>query len=187
MIKSWMSRAVPTTGFAISMMLGFLPGTLSAHAQGSLTAEEWAAAEVGACKVQENHRTRDLDRLKMRLQTSALSREELRFPEKEALDYEKALKKERKVRLHDLEFLLFRHKGKTLEQIFLAQEAATSTMSRQEKASLQRAVHVFADGVTPCLLNALETTLVLADFGLPSAGKCGGRICPRGRERRDTG
>jgi phosphatidylserine/phosphatidylglycerophosphate/cardiolipin synthase-like enzyme len=167
MIKSRMSKKVPAVVFALSLMLGFLPGMSNAHAQQSLKAEEWVAAELEACKAQENHRASDLDRLKTTLHTSALSTEELRFPEKEALDYEKVLKKERKVRLHDLEFLLFRRKGKTLEHVFLEQGGVTSTMSRQERASLQRAIHVFAEGVTPCLLNALGTTLVLADFGLP--------------------
>lgn len=142
-------------------------GALSARAQNVLTPDEWVHTKVEACRAQEAHRAQDLDRLKAKLQTSALSAEELRFPEKEARDYQKALKKERTTRLHDLEFLLFQRKGKALEKAFLEQAAATSSMSAQDKASLRRAVRLFAEGVTPCLLNALETTLVVADFGLP--------------------
>jgi phosphatidylserine/phosphatidylglycerophosphate/cardiolipin synthase-like enzyme len=167
MVRQRIYGNMPAVGFALSLILGSFSGTCSAHGQEVLTTDEWVIAKVEGCRDQQEHRAHDLARLKAKLQKSALSTEELRFPEKEARDHEEALKKERKTRLHDLEFLLFRSKGKALERIFLEQTVATSTVSRREKASLRRAVHLFADGVTPCLLNALETTLVLADFGLP--------------------
>ncbi len=155
--------------------LGILPLTLvcafsfvagSAPAQ-DLSADEWITAKIASCRAQEEHRAQDLDRLKTKLQASARSAEELQFPEKEARDYQSALKKERTTRLHDLEYLLFQRKGKALEKVFLQQAASASKLSGHERASLERAAHLFAEGVTPCLLNALETTMLVADFGLP--------------------
>jgi phosphatidylserine/phosphatidylglycerophosphate/cardiolipin synthase-like enzyme len=150
----------------LSVLLGSTLGTWNARAQ-DLSAEEWVAAKVGACRGLESRHAQDLDQLKAKLQRSALSAQELQFPEQETRDYEITLKKDRKTRLDDLEFLFFQRKGKTLEKIFLQQTASTSNMSHQDRALLQRAVRLFAAGVTPCLLSALETTLVIADFGLP--------------------
>lgn len=160
-------RGMRPVFLALSLAFVFTLCTSSALAQDVLTGDEWVRAKVEACRALEVHRAQDLDRLRTKLQASALSAEELRFPEKETRDYENALKKERKTRLHDLEFLLFQRKGKALEKTFLEQTVSTSKPSGQDKASLRRAVRLFAEGVTPCLLNAFETTLVVADFGLP--------------------
>lgn len=149
------------------LVLPLAPGASNARTQDILPADKWIKTKIEACRAQQEHREGDLGRLRLKLQNTALSTEELLFPEKETRDYADTLKKQRKTRLHDLEFLLFQRKGKVLGKEFLEQAASTSRISRSDKSTLRRTVRLFAEGVTPCLLNALETTLVAVDFGLP--------------------
>ncbi len=166
--------------FLLTLLLTWLLlAATPAQAQETLSAEGWVQAKVEGCRSEQQRRTEDLARLTAAVKMSALSMEEQQFPEKEARDYERLLKKERRLRLGELEYLLFRKKKEAVEQMFWRQLTSSPDADRKE---LRQAIRVLTDSTTPCLLNALEVTLLVADFGLPlqnqwtDSGLSGSRI-----------
>ncbi len=144
-----------------------LSSALPLEAQETVSVEEWAHLKIDACRGEEQRRADNLHRLAETLKQEAKSKEELAFPKGEAKAYAKLLKNERRLRLTELEYLLFRKEKETVGTMFLRQARSAPDAERIDRATFRKAMRVFTESATPCKLSALESTLLVADFGLP--------------------
>ncbi len=146
-----------------------LAGSLAAKAAGqeTLSPVEWARLRIDGCRAEEQRRADDLARLAQSLQSRALSREEQGFPALEAANHAKFVQKEARLRLSELEFLLFRKQKKSVQEMFLEEATSSRTPDRLNRAALEDAIRVLTASATPCTLHALEAALFIAAFGLP--------------------
>lgn len=164
----YLSNLAPSRYLPAAMFVAFSLGSaLSLKAQDTVTEEEWARLKIEQCRGEEQHRSCDLQRLTETLKREAQSKEELAFPKAEAEAHAKLLKNERRLRLAELEYLLFRREKETVEAMFLRQVWSAAAPEPLGRATFRKAMRVFIDSATPCALSALESTLVVADFGLP--------------------
>ncbi len=140
---------------------------LPLEAQDTVSEEEWARLQIDQCRGEEQRRVDDLHHLAETLKQQAQSKEELAFPKAEAKAYAKLLKNERRLRVAELQYLLFRRQKETVEGMFLLQVRSAPAPEQLDRGTFRRAIRVFTDSATPCTLSALESTLLVADFGLP--------------------
>lgn len=168
------SAIVCPGGFALSRYLLAavfavlsLGQVLSVQGQETVTEEEWARLQMARCGREEERRADNLQKLTDTLQREAQSKEELAFPKAEAEAHAKLLKKERRLRLAELEYLLFRTQKEAVEAMLLRQVRSAAAPEPLDRATFRKAMRLFIGSATPCALTALESTLVVADFGLP--------------------
>ncbi|MFN8006210.1 MAG: hypothetical protein U0V70_04130 [Terriglobia bacterium] len=136
-------------------------------ASDSVTPREWALLRINACSDGLDRRDADLARLVHTLSKQALSKEEQAFPEKEVSDFAKANEKERQIRLNRLNYLLFRSDQQVVKEVMRHQFPWASGFSQVDRESFGHSIEDLTEGASPCMLDALESTVLLAVFGLP--------------------
>ena len=129
--------------------------------------EEWARLCVQGCRSEQSHRREDLARLKENLAQTALSSEEKSFPVEETRAYEKQVEKERHVRLNQLNYFLFKSKKQVFKETLRHHLPWSSDFRTLDGKSFGHAIDTLTVGASPCVLDALESTLLIAAFDLP--------------------
>jgi PLD-like domain len=169
MLRRWIWLAIWLPGF-IAPTHSFCsdPGPQQAGLTvESVSPQEWARLCLEQCQTEKERRTDNLSSLRQYLQDNAQSIEEKSFPDREASTYDRTLEKERRIRDNQLNYLLFKSKGKVLRELIRQRLEGTSSSLMLDGETFGRAIDVLTAGTTPCVLDALESTLLIAAFGLP--------------------
>jgi len=161
-VRYWVLVAICFTGFILSP-----PAICSdlSQAHVSITVEsvsphEWARLCLEQCRAESEERTNDLSSLRLLLEQSAQSAEELQFPDRETSKNALIVEKERRLRVNQLNYLLFRSKRRVLGNLLRER-------LQLDGETFGRTLDILTAGATPCVLDALESTLLIAAFGLP--------------------
>jgi phosphatidylserine/phosphatidylglycerophosphate/cardiolipin synthase-like enzyme len=140
---------------------------------GAVSPEEWARMRLDGCSAEQRRREEDLVSLADTLTREAQSKEEQSFADQEARVYSKLLEKERHVQLNQLNYLLFRSREKVFEEVFRHRLQVghrlpwVTNFFLLDSQTFGRAMEALTEGSTPCALDVLESTLLVAAFGLP--------------------
>ena len=158
----------------------FLPGSIFARVtspettvERAVSPEEWARLRIEGCRVEQRHRDEALARLARSLKRTAESKEEQSFPDEEASAYAELIEKERHVQLNQLNYLLFESRKKVFEEVFRHRLQWghrfpwASGFLPLDTQTFGREMEALTEGTTPCALDVLESTLLVATFGLP--------------------
>jgi hypothetical protein len=133
----------------------------------SISPKEWARLCLEQCHAEKEQRNDNLSSLRQYLEDNAQSVEEKSFPDRETSAYDRVLEKERRIRDNQLNYLLFRSKGKVLKELIRQRLQGASSSLMLDGETFGRAIDILTAGTTPCVLDALESTLLIAAFGLP--------------------
>ena len=106
-------------------------------------------------------------RLTQTLARRAQSSEERSFPNDESRAYDQLLDKERHIHLNQLNYLLFKSKKQVFREVLRHRLPWASDLRSLDGGTFGHALDVLTVGATPCTLDALESTLLIAAFGLP--------------------
>jgi phosphatidylserine/phosphatidylglycerophosphate/cardiolipin synthase-like enzyme len=126
----------------------------------SVSPQEWARLCLEQCRAEFEDRAIELSSLRQLLVQSAQSAEELQFPDRETSQNARVVEKERRLRVNQLNYLLFRSKSRVLGNLLRER-------LQLDEETFGRTLDILTAGATPCVLDALESTLLIAAFGLP--------------------
>ena len=130
--------------------------------------EEWARLCMEGCRAAQARRDENFARLTQTLAQRAQSSEERSFPNDESRAYDQLLDKERHIHLNQLNYLLFKSKKQVFREVLRHRLPWASDFRSLDGGTFGHAIDILTVGATPCALDALESTLLIAAFGLAS-------------------